>query len=712
MMYPPTRRGWRRVWAIPRGSKHARRPACSLVDLVVAEGGSVPVFAAADGAAGGAEDGQDGSGDDEDDANRPEDRDPEDEPEDEQDDAENDHAAVPFVGWEVTGRAAGVRPAVGWVWSSTAGVWPVRRTGLLDLDASGVPITPALRPVRQRQDGLVVPLHGGRPRPLELANKLLFMRDFSVPPPPELVTVMVEGTDQNDVFLAAAEHWATRHGIGSVVIFDDITRWRPITGSVPFAAGWAHVLAAGTPEHQERARLRGHATVLDAGQFPELVKSAALLADARGKGELPGVLVEASTLWRRLDELVVPIKDYDTMCRRHNTPTLSERIESLSAVTAEVFPADWKLWAQSGWAGIKERLISASEKLAAHNGKEQLLVELVDRELRAGHYIDVALPSRTAREAIQRHLDDAGVIRSLDGTLTLRSLRDVEIGDPAPTTFLVSPPSAALRHRLTAADVGTLNVLTYRHEVADLRRALKRNLAETTQTGQMLTFLPAALPAVIETSPPPEVVLLQPEAAQDHQERGTDVAALARNIDLAALQALQSLEGHVDVELPDDDLDEQEPDDFEKDSDANTMSAGSVVVYVRSRVTEATKRIVLPARKPVMRLLNHAATTIPAQEMAEGMLVAGPDGPTPFQRLRPLLVEARGTGPRILMFAWECAVDAALERFLGPAGLRAALVAKGSTVHAAAVAAWANEDRLGPRNPADVARIGQLAGHT
>ena len=587
----------------------------------------------------------------------------------------------------------------------------VRRTELLDLDASGVPITPALRPVRQRQDGMVVPLHGGRPRPLELANKLLFIRDFSIPPPPTVVTLLVEGTDQNDVFLAAAEHWATRHAIDSIVVFDDITRYRPMPSSVPIAAGWSQALANGTPEDQEQARLRGHATVLDAGQFPELVKSAALLADARRRGELPAILVEASTLWRRLDELVVPINDYDAMCRRHNTATLSERITELSTVRAEDFPANWNQWAQSSWAGIKERLIRASENLAAHNTKGDLLVALIDQELRAGHNIDVALPSRTAREALQRHLDNAGVIRSFNGGLTMRSLRDVETGDPAPVTILISPPSAALRYRLTASDVGLLIVLAYRHEIANLRRALTKNLAEGAQTKQVLTFLPPALRVTIEARPSPEVLLLQPESVQSKRRLRSDVGTLARKIDLAALQALQSLEDHVDVELPDDDLNEQETEDVEQGRDATTGYAGKVVIYVRSRATEATKRLVLPGRKPVMRLLNRVAITISAQDLAEGMLVAGLDGPTPFQRLRPLLVEARGMGPRILMVAWECAVDAALERFAGPVGLHAAMVAKGSTVGTAAVAKWVDEDRLGPRNPADVARIGQLAGH-
>lgn len=583
----------------------------------------------------------------------------------------------------------------------------VRRTELLELDAAGVPITPALHPVRLRQDGHVVPLHGGRPRPLEAHTKLVLVRDFRTAPPAGVSVLIVDGDDNDDIFLAAAEHWATRHHVESLVVFDDITRHRPITGAAQFCAGWAHSRAAGAPQESNFARLRGHATVLDAGAFSELEQSAVLLAEARHRGELPGTLIEASTLWRRLDELVTPITDYDSSCRRYHMPTLSERLQNLDTVTAHSFPSHWQLWAQGSWAGVKERILLAAEKLAHHNEKDNLLIDLVDREIRAGHGIDVALASRTARDATQRHLDQAGVVTAMDGHLTLRSLRDVERQRPAPATLLASPPSAALRHRLTATDVGTLNVLTYRHETGGLRRALTRNLTERKQPDSLLTFLPPALHSMVPAEPPPTVVLLERPKPMPGCH-GNDVAHLASLIDLAALSALQSTQHQVDVELPEDNQVEPGPDIIDLGSDPG---AGKVTIYATAGLEQAQRRFVLPPGKPVMRLLNQRATTIAARDLSAGMLVVGIDGPTPFQRLRPMLMEARGVVPRMLLIAWGCALDAALEARGGPGGLQLALAAKGSTVAAQAVATWSSADRIGPRDPMDVQRVGRIAEH-
>ena len=50
--------------------------------------------------------------------------------------------------------------------------------------------------------------------------------------------------------------------------------------------------------------------------------------------------------------------------------------------------------------GIKEGLASARAALNAENVKAALLTEAVDADLRAGLTVDVALPSRTARDAL------------------------------------------------------------------------------------------------------------------------------------------------------------------------------------------------------------------------------------------------------------------------------------------------------------------------
>ena len=52
------------------------------------------------------------------------------------------------------------------------------------------------------------------------------------------------------------------------------------------------------------------------------------------------------------------------------------------------------------------------------------------------------------------------------------------------------------------------------------------------------------------------------------------------------------------------------------------------------------------------------------------MLLAGLDGLTPFDRLRPLLPEARGPVTRMLLAAWDQALATALRHTGGPTAAR------------------------------------------
>ena len=93
------------------------------------------------------------------------------------------------------------------------------------------------------------------------------------------------------------------------------------------------------------------------------------------------------------------------------------------------------------------------------------------------------------------------------------------------------------------------------------------------------------------------------------------------------------------------------------------------------------------------------------------MLVIALDGLTPFDRLRPLLLEARGPVTRMLLTAWDQALTMALGSTGGPTALAAALADGGATVTASAVAAWVDEDRIGPQDAENVTRVGRLARH-
>ena len=199
------------------------------------------------------------------------------------------------------------------------------------------------------------------------------------------------------------------------------------------------------------APVRGHAVVLAAGAMPGLSAAAALLADARRHGPLPPVLIEASVMWRRLDELVVPVAAYDAACPRWHTPTLSERLEDLLAERAAGLPARVAyLGSRHAGPGSRKAWRRRAPPSSAGNAKAALLTEAVDADLRAGLAVDIALPSRTARDAVVWHLADVGVPLPADGQLMVRSLGDAGAWEPPRASVLVAPPAddaAAPHHR-------------------------------------------------------------------------------------------------------------------------------------------------------------------------------------------------------------------------------------------------------------------------
>jgi hypothetical protein len=594
----------------------------------------------------------------------------------------------------------------------------VRRAELAALDAAGVPVSPALHPARLRADQLVAPLPGGKPTPQTHRQLLLFVGPsarWAVPRVPPTV-VVIDAADEPWQFAADAAAWA--HASGAMpVIFTDIARRTRLEDTVTYPCGWSQIAAAGANDSSGvsgLARVRGHAVVLAAGPMPGLSTAALLLAAARRRGPIPAVLIEASVMWRRLDELVVPVAVYDAACPRWHTPTLSERLEDLLEVSAQDFPHGWRLWAETGWAGIKEGLASVRQALSTRNTKAALLIEAVDADLRAGLTVDVALPSRIARDALTWHLADVGVPLPPDGQLVVRSLADAGAWEAPRATVLAAPPAKVLRHRITGADIGPLSVLCYDHEVGLLRRMLSDVLNEpATVDGPLEHLLPAALkvPPVLPAQRPDVVLAAVPITLGPRRADGKSLPHLADVADIAGLTAM-----HAPGEEPTRDLPEED------DADPPPTSGAPVRGESQGHVEAVPLTVVSPAGGPrtvvhvpaygtVVRILRGATHRILVQDVRQGMLLVGLDGLTPFDRLRPLLPEARGPVTRMLLAAWDQALTTALRRGGGPAALARALAGDRVRVSESAVAAWANEDRIGPRDAANVAAVGELAGH-
>lgn len=586
----------------------------------------------------------------------------------------------------------------------------IRRDELLDIDAAHTPICPALRIVRMRADGTVVPLHSGRPRSLTPDNKLIVVNT-----PPEGFTaaaaIVVDGITEDAAFTESAIEWAARAKV-PMCTFEDSARRRWPADFLLYSSGWAEIARHAEPESHAyvAAARRGHAAAIDAGPQPGLARAAHLLADARGRRHRwPAQLIEASTLWRRLDELVMPISDYDAACPRWRTPTLSERVQDLSEWSSSTFPDGWRTWAQTCWAGVKEGILDAYDHLSQGSPKASLLAQLVDRQLSAGNSVDIALPSRTARDGALRYLAGAGVLIPTDGSLNLRSLKDPENPRLGMPTLLAAPPGAVLRHRLTGADTGAINVLCYEHETRTLQRTLADNLAELlTPSAAICELAPRNLTLRIDgpqTSPPVVVEMVRPTATHTPGSAPTRLVDFATSADQTILNALQAFNGPSDL-----------PDDVGAGDTDSTMAVGGaphafvpMTVTPNSGAAPFTLNVAVSQR--VMRIVAGTATRIGALDVRPSMLVADLAGPSTFDRLRALLMQTHGPLTRMFVAAWDHALSIALTRCGSHRALAQALSRSGSGVGVHAVAEWADQDRIGPADPHDVARIGRLAEH-
>jgi hypothetical protein len=594
----------------------------------------------------------------------------------------------------------------------------IRRDELAQLDAAGVRVSPALNPVRLRADGRVAPLPSGTPRVQRPTDLLLLVHPSSHWGIAALLpsTVVIDAVHESDDFVDEALAWtATCHA--TPIVFADIARraWKP--GTTVYPCGWSAIAAQHTasgPDDLSRfAATRGHAAAISAGPQAGLAGAAALLAEARrSQGSFPPSLVDAAVLWRRLDELAVPLSTYDAACPRWHSPTLTERIEDIEGIRASDFPHHWRTWAETSWALLKGHLLRAADALADTNTKERLLVELVDADLRSKAPVDIATSSRVARDAIVRHLAAVGVPFPLDGALTVRSLGDPEAWGPPRATLLLAPPTRALRNRMVAADIGTVNVLSYDHELPALDAALVDALCEPTLHSDVVKALtPTALDLILDLPfERPAIVVSRlmppgPESAGPSRS----LITLADAVDIAGSSAFAVI-GDVDesgpVDLPDSD---DEPGRVHFNGTPRAAIPLTVAASGTSASREAT--VLLPVDANVTRILNGRVQRIQASEIEPGMLLTGLDGKTPFERLRPLLVDSRGAMTNMLLTAWEHALDMALIKAAGATGLAQILRGTGASITANAVAGWSRDERIGPGDAANVRRVGEYAPH-
>ena len=290
--------------------------------------------------------------------------------------------------------------------------------------------------------------------------------------------------------------------------------------------------------------------------------------------------------------------------------------------------------------------------------------------------VDVAMPSRTARDAVTWHLADTGVPLPADGQLVVRSLADPGAWEPPRATMLAAPPGRRLRHRVTSADIGPLSVLCYDHEVAPLRRMLCDALDEPEAVGgpvhqllppalKLLAVLPAQRPAVVISAAPAVQGPCRPDAKS--------LAHLADAADIAGLAALNAPGHEPFQELPEEEDDASPPAPGPAGRLGSSGPTAAVPLTVVSSAGGPPVVVHVPADGTAARVLGRAVRRIPVLDVLPGMLLAGLDGLTPFDRLRPVLSEARGPVTRMLLAAWDQALTTAVRHADGPAALARAL---------------------------------------
>ena len=119
-------------------------------------------------------------------------------------------------------RLSGADPPPGPVALVTTRI--IRRGQLDQLDASSVPVAPALHPHRLRGDGLMSPVKGGRPRLVTGAARLLFVAPVTGFPvilgAAPRVVVIDAACEAECEWLILARNWARSHGSTVITLTD------------------------------------------------------------------------------------------------------------------------------------------------------------------------------------------------------------------------------------------------------------------------------------------------------------------------------------------------------------------------------------------------------------------------------------------------------------------------------------------------------------
>jgi hypothetical protein len=560
------------------------------------------------------------------------------------------------------------------------------------------PIAASFGAGRLRADGFVQPLGRTRPVPLDADTRILFASSRS--------------------------GWRSLQGqVGIAVIdlaslgggFDAALAWALDAAEVvhvlaPLSAGTHPVsievdwpLIATSPDRWGATGswpLAPPVTLHSIGRCPgDLADVNDRLARARqGHADWPLPLAAAGSLARALAGLAVPVGLYDAHTQGTIASSFAERISYLEEIRAAHLPAEWSGFAETDWAVAKQAILTAAAELEDHNPKATEVGLTVERLLQAGQGVDVWVGTEVHARAVTTHLLSAGFAISADhidaGALGIRRLGDgLDDSTTDRVALLAAVPAPWELPAVLARGIGPLQIVGYDFECTQAPHRLtwalnasrperhhqrERTYDDCLGDDLVAITLPSPIRPAFTCVATDETTLWSIELGEDAAE----FAALANDEWLALATQERA---------------------------ASAVEQRAAVAFL---VEPGPKVLLLAAHGIVDRHVAHRLrpTPVPALEPGMRILVVGGVGGV-FASIRPLLDKLRGMGTRYWLERWEAALRAALEATGGPSALAQALREQGTNISTSAVASWPSPYRIGPRDPANVRRVAEIAGH-
>jgi hypothetical protein len=561
------------------------------------------------------------------------------------------------------------------------------------------PIAASFGAARLRADGFVQPL--GRTRPVSL------------------------DADTRILFVSSRSRWTSIHSqVGIAIVdlaslggnFDEAFAWALDAAEVvhvlaPLSAGTHPVsieidwpLIATCPDRWGATAswpIGAQVTLHSIGRCPgDLADVNDRLARARqGHSDWPWPLAAAGSLSRALAGLAVPVGLYDAHTQGTIAASFAERISYLEEVRAAQLPAEWSGFAETDWAVVKQTILSTVAELEEHNPKATELGLTVESLLAAGHCVDVWAGTDVHAQAVITHLLSAGFTITADhidaGALRIRRLGEGIDGTATDRiALLTAVPAPWDLPAVLARGLGPLHIVGYDFECTEAPRRLTWALNATRperHDWRERTYYDCLGDGLVAIGVPPPIRPAFTCVATDEPtfasiELGEDAAEFAALADDEWL-ALAAEE--------------------------RTASAAVAQRDAVAFLVEPGPRVLLLAAHGIVDryvALRLRPTPVSVVEPGMRILVVGGVGGV-FASIRPLLDKLRGMGTRYWLERWEAALRVALQATGGPSALAEALRDGGSTISSSAVASWPSPYRIGPRDPANVRRVAEIAGH-